>query len=67
MYEENPLIIKAENLENFEELFSKRDFKCVVKTSEEMELFRMEAVLGGNPFGSEVECQQRQVRTFTTL
>ena len=65
MYGENPLIIRAESLENFEELFSRKEFQCVVKTIEGIELFRMEAVLGGEPFGSKVECQQRQVHTFS--
>ena len=65
MYEENPLIIQAENLENFKELFSRKEFQCVVTTSEGIELFRMEAVLSREPFGSEVECQQQQVHTFS--
>ena len=69
LYEENPLIIKAANLEELSEQFEQGQFKCVIceggrcVEEESTELFRLDAVLAGD--GSEVHCQQREVRTHT--
>ena len=65
-YEENPLIIQAANLDIYSNEFEQGQFKCVVceggRCVEEgsMELFRLDTVLAGG--GSEVHCQQREVR-----
>ena len=65
-YEENPLIIQAQSLSEFSSEFEQGQFKCVMceggRCVEEgsTELFRLDAVLAGD--GSEVHCQQREVR-----
>ena len=67
LHEENPLIIRAKNLEELSEQFDQGQFKCVIceggRCVEEgsRELFRSDAVLARG--GKEVHCQQREVRT----
>ena len=56
-YGEIPLVIRAENLEEFSDSFSSNKFKCVIKSGGE-ELFRTNAVLNAD---NNVECVKNRV------
>ena len=57
-YRENPLVIRAENLDQFRDNFSNGRFNCVIKNGAEV-LFRTEAVLTAD---NNVECRRNRVR-----
>ena len=58
MYEDNPLVIRAQNLNEFRDSFISGEFECIIQYNQEV-IFRKDAVL--NDDGTMVICQEQQV------
>ena len=59
LYGEAPLVIKAENLNEFSQSFENDKFRCVIRSQGGTELFRTPATLLGG--GARVRCEQLEV------